>query len=83
LRHGLATEDAMIASQIEQEKTMTMIERIDLTELNESELDDVTGAGLLHFIKAIVVPGTAEAGGSGATDPNTTTHTQVWVISGS
>ena len=37
--------------------------------LSLADLDNVTGGGLLHFIKAIVIPGTAEAGGSGSPDP--------------
>jgi hypothetical protein len=52
-------------------------------EMTMNDLDVVTGGGLLHFIRAIVIPGTAEAGGSGATDPNTATHTQLWVTTAS
>jgi hypothetical protein len=52
-------------------------------ELSDEELHDVTGGGLLHFIRAIAIPGTAEAGGSGSTDPNVATHTQLWVTSAS
>jgi hypothetical protein len=62
---------------------MTNIETNNATELNDSELDAVNGGGLLHFVRALVVPGTAEAGGSGASDPNIATHTQVWVTSAS
>jgi hypothetical protein len=54
---------------------MTDIETIDATELQDSELEEVTGGGLLKFLKAIVYPGRPE------TDSNLATNTQVWVTS--
>ncbi len=56
---------------------------IDVRELTDMDLDYVSGGGLLHFIRAIAIPGTADAGGSGSTDSNVTTHTQLWVTSAS
>jgi hypothetical protein len=53
--------------------------------LSLTALDQVVGGNsLTHFIRAIVIAGTADAGGSGApTDSAVATHTQVWVSSAS
>ena len=56
---------------------MTKIETTDATELNDSELDEVNGAGLLKFIIAIAYPGQKDP------DPAFATHTQLWVVTAS
>ncbi len=57
---------------------MTTIETIKSDELNECELDNVSGGGLLKFIKAI-----AYSGHTDQSDPDLSTHPQLWVVSAS
>jgi bacteriocin-like protein len=56
---------------------------IDVTELSDEDLENVTGGGLLNFIKQIVVMGTGKDGTGTETDSNIATHTQSWRVSAS